>query len=116
MTILAHVCQQADLVVCLDGLHGLLTSGRGGSNKPILLAALAHAHCHFLATLTPREHEDLAGDDPDFAEFFTKVDAPEPDANTALRLMRHFARGLSERYQVGIDPVAVDKTLKSMVK
>jgi ATP-dependent Clp protease ATP-binding subunit ClpC len=109
--ILAHVCQHTDLVVCLEGLHGLLLPSRGGSNKPVLLTALAHARCHFIATLTPREHEDLVADDPDFEEFFVKVDAPEPDLETALRLMHHFAQGLLQRYQVGIAPEAIGKAV-----
>jgi ATP-dependent Clp protease ATP-binding subunit ClpC len=109
--ILAHTCPHSDLVVCLDGLHGLLRPTQGGSNKPILLAALAHARCHLLASLTPGEFDDLASDDPDFTEFFSVVHATEPDQDTALRLMHHFANGLSERYQVGIEPEAVRRAV-----
>ncbi len=109
--VFAHVCQHLDLVVCLDGLHGLLLPAPGSSNKPILLAALAHSRCHFLAPLTPREYEDLASDDPDFEEFFTKVDAPEPDPDAAFCIMHHFAQGLSQRYRVEIDAEAVRKAV-----
>jgi ATP-dependent Clp protease ATP-binding subunit ClpA len=105
--VLEHACPHPDLVVCLDGLHGLLLPPHRESNRPALLAALAHARCHLLATLTPREFDDLAPDDPEFAEFFTAVHAPEPDPDTALRLMTHFARGLTERYQAPVEPEAV---------
>ena len=105
--VLAHVAHHPDLVVALDGLAGLLRQGPAGSNKPVLLAALSHARCHLIGLLTPREYDELTADDPDFAEFFTRVDAPEPTPDAALPLLRHFARGLAERYRVPIDPEAV---------
>lgn len=105
--VLAHTAPHPDLVTCLDGLHPLLIPWGGGTNKPVLLAALAHTRGHLVGLLTPREYDDLAADDPEFAEFFTRVDAPEPDPETALRLMHYFARGLADRYQVPIDPEAV---------
>jgi ATP-dependent Clp protease ATP-binding subunit ClpC len=111
MAIMAHTIPHADLVVCLDGLHSLLLPIRGGSNKPNLLAALSRANCHLLAPLTPKEWDDLVSDDPDFAEFFTTIDVPEPDPDTALRLMHHFARGLANRYQVRIDSEAVERAV-----
>jgi ATP-dependent Clp protease ATP-binding subunit ClpA len=111
VAVLEHTCPHADLVICLDGLHGLVLPHQRESNRPVLLAALAHARCHFVATLTPHEFDDLAPDDPEFAEFFTTVQAPEPDADTALRIMTYFARGLSERYRVPVDPEAVRQSV-----
>lgn len=111
VAVLEHVAPHPDLVVCLDGLHELLLPPHRESNRSVLLAALAHARCHLVAILTPREFDDLAPDDPEFAEFFTMVHAPEPDPDTALRLMTHFARGLSERYQVPIEPEAVRQSV-----
>ena len=111
VAVLEHTCPYQDLVVCLDGLHGLILPPNHGSNRPVLLAALAHARCHLVATLTPREFDDLAPDDPEFGEFFTVVHAPEPDADTALRLMTHFARGLADRYRVPVEPEAVRQSV-----
>jgi ATP-dependent Clp protease ATP-binding subunit ClpC len=105
--ILAHTCPHRDLVVCLDGLHGLVQPLRGGSNKPILLAALARAQCHVFAILTPDQFDDLAADDPEFSEFFSVVHVSEPDSDTALRLMQYFARGLATRYRIGIESEAI---------
>ncbi len=105
--VLEHTAPHADLVVCLDGLHELLLPAHRESNRPVLLAALARARCHLIAILTPREFDDLAPDDPAFAEFFSVVHAPEPDPETALRIMHHFARGLAERYRVPVEPEAV---------
>ena len=109
--VLEHVCPHPDLVVCFDGLHGLLLPSQRESNRPVLLSALARARCHLVATLTPREFDDLAPDDPEFAEFFSVVQAPEPDTDTALRLMSHFARGLSGRYKVPVEPEAVRQSV-----
>lgn len=111
VAVLEHVCPHPDLVVCLEGLHGLLLPAQRESNRPLLLAALAHARCHIVATLTPREFDDLAPDDPEFAEVFGVVSAPEPEPDTALRLTTHFARGLSERYNVPVDPEAVRQSV-----
>jgi hypothetical protein len=64
------------------------------SNKPVLLSGLAHARCQLVCLLTPREFEELIADDPDFTEFFTRIDVEEPDLETALKLLRHFVCGL----------------------
>jgi ATP-dependent Clp protease ATP-binding subunit ClpA len=77
----------------------------------VLYAALARARCHLLASLTPHEYDDLASDDPDLAEFFTVVEASEPDPATALRLLYHFAEGLSDKYRVEIDAEAVRRAV-----
>jgi ATP-dependent Clp protease ATP-binding subunit ClpC len=57
--------------------------------------------------LTPRECDALVADDPDFGEFFTRVEVEEPDADTALRLLRHFALGLAARFRVAVEDEAV---------
>ncbi|MFO0824980.1 MAG: AAA family ATPase [Gemmataceae bacterium] len=109
--VLNHTAQQPDLVVCLDGLHGLLRPASGANHKPVLYGALARARCHLLASLTPQEYDDLASDDPDLGDFFTTVEAPEPDRDTALRLLHHFAEGLANRYRVAIDAEAVRRAV-----
>jgi ATP-dependent Clp protease ATP-binding subunit ClpA len=105
--ILNHVANRPDLVACLEGFPTLLRGDHVASNKPVLLAALAHARFRVLGLVTPRECDELLADDPDFAEFFTRVDVDEPDLDTTLRLMRHFALGLSDRFRVAIDVEAV---------
>jgi len=109
--VLAHTAPHAELVVCLDGLYCLLCQANCGNNKPVLYAALAHARCHILATLTPREFDDLASDDPELLEYFTVIHAPEPDLATALRLLSHFANGLSGKYQLMIEAEAVRRAV-----
>jgi ATP-dependent Clp protease ATP-binding subunit ClpA len=104
--LLAQVAGRPDLVVCLDGLPALLR-GERGSNKPVLLAGLARARCRLVALVTPHEYEELAGDDPEFTELFTRVDVEEPAAEVALKLLGHFAAALEQRYGVAIDGQAV---------
>ncbi|MBA4182151.1 MAG: hypothetical protein C0506_16315 [Anaerolinea sp.] len=111
VAVLEHTGPHADLVVCLDGLYGLLLPNQRESNRPVLLAALARSRFHLVATLTPHEFDDLAPDDPEFAEFFSVVHAPEPEPDTALRVMTYFARGLAERYRVPIEPEAVRQSV-----
>jgi len=105
--LLDHVAARPDLVVVVDGFAALLRGERVTSNKPILLAALAHARCRFIGLVTQREFEEQVADDPDLAEFFTRIDVPEPDPETALKLLRHFAVGLAQKFQVQIDAEAV---------
>jgi ATP-dependent Clp protease ATP-binding subunit ClpC len=105
--VLSHLAPHPHLVACLDGLAGLVNPAQGGSNAPVLFAALAQARCHLIGLLTPREYDTLAADDPEFAEFFTRVDVPEPDTATAMRLLAHFAAGLGERYRLTVDSEAV---------
>jgi tRNA A37 threonylcarbamoyladenosine biosynthesis protein TsaE len=105
--LLAHVCGRPELVVCLEGVAPLLRGDRAGGNKPAFLAALARARCRFVGLLTPREYEEVAGDDPDFAEFFSRVDVDEPGPEAALKLLVHYARGLQQQYRVVIEPEAV---------
>jgi ATP-dependent Clp protease ATP-binding subunit ClpA len=109
--VLSHVADRPDLVACLEGFPALLRGERASSNKPVLMAALAHARCRVVGLATPRECDELLSDDPDFAEFFTRVDAEEPDPDVALRLLRHFALGLSDRFRVAVDDEAVRRAV-----
>jgi len=43
--VLGHTAPHADLVICLDGLHGLLRPAQGGSNKPVLDGNSTHSWC-----------------------------------------------------------------------
>jgi ATP-dependent Clp protease ATP-binding subunit ClpA len=105
--ILTQVVGRGDLIVCLEGVTALVRGDRARSNRVTLLAALSRARCRFLASVTPREVDEVLGDDPDLAEVFTRVDVEEPEAETALKLLRHFARALEGAFAVSIDEEAV---------
>src|SRR5207247_142271 len=61
--------------------------------------------------LTPREFEELVADDQDLQEFFARVDVHEPELDVAGKLLRHFARGLEQRYRVAIEEQAVHQAI-----
>jgi ATP-dependent Clp protease ATP-binding subunit ClpA len=107
VALLNHVAGKAGLVVCLDGFPALLRGERGTNNKPVLLSALARASCQFIGLLTPRDYEELISDDPDFVDFFTRIDVEEPDPEVAMKLLCHFSSGLTQRFRVAIDEDAV---------
>jgi ATP-dependent Clp protease ATP-binding subunit ClpA len=105
--LLAHTLDCPELIVCLDGFASLLRSERPAGNRATLLAGLSCARCQFLGLLTPREYEELIADDRELTEFFARVEVAEPDPSLALKLLRHYAAGLEERFRVAIDGEAV---------
>jgi ATP-dependent Clp protease ATP-binding subunit ClpA len=107
IAILNQVGERRELVVAIDGLASLLRSERGNSNKAVLFAGLARLRCRIIGLLTPHECGELIADDPDFCDFFGTVEVDEPQHDTAVKLLRHFARGLEHRFQVVIDDEAV---------
>lgn len=109
--LLARVLHVPELVVCLDGFATLLRGDRPPGNKAVLLSALAYARCQIVGLLTPREFEELVADDQDLQDFFSRVDVHEPELDVAGKLLRHFARGLEQRYRVTIDESAVHQAI-----
>jgi ATP-dependent Clp protease ATP-binding subunit ClpA len=106
--LLASVARDEELVVCIDGFASLLRGERGGTNKGALLSALANIRCRLIGIMTPREYEELVADDADMLEHFARVDVPEPDIGTSIKLLRHFSKGLEQKYGIAIEPAAVE--------
>ena len=104
--LLDAVADRADLVVCVDGFANLLRPDRAGA-KAVLLASLATSRYRLIGLMTPREYDDLIADDPEYADYTTRVEVPEPDPDTAVQLLTHFALGLQDRFQVSIDRDAI---------
>jgi ATP-dependent Clp protease ATP-binding subunit ClpC len=105
--LLAHTASRPDLVLCLDGFASILRTDRGEANKAVLMEALSSGRCNLIGLLTPREYEELAGDDPELSELFCRVDVREPSPDAALRLVGRFASDLSQRTGIAIEPEAV---------
>ena len=61
-----------------------------------------------IGIMTPREYEELVADDVDMLEHFARVDVPEPDVGTSIKLLRHFSKGLEQKYGIAIEPAAVE--------
>jgi len=109
--ILAYVANRQDLIICFDGFPQILRGERLASNKATLLYGLCRAHCRVVGMLTPRDYEEFIADDPDYAEFFVRIDVPEPEVDVAIRLLDHFAGGLGQRFGIAIDSEAVRQAI-----
>lgn len=105
--LLAMVADHPELIVCVDGFAALLRGERSAGNKATLLSGLSCAGCQLIGLVTPREYDDLIADDPDYQDFFTRVDVEEPAPEVALKILAHFALGLQHKYRVQIEPEAV---------
>lgn len=105
------LAKSSEVAVGIDGLVSLLRSERGSGNKAAFLAEVARSQNRVIGLMSPREYEDLIADDPDFAEFFGRIDVPEPDLETALKLMEHFAASLAVKFDVVIEPEAVRQSV-----
>jgi ATP-dependent Clp protease ATP-binding subunit ClpC len=109
--VLAHLANQPELIICVDGFPALLRGERVGINKSLLLGELAHAGYRLLGLLTPRDFDELIADDPEFGEYFVRVDVPEPDPEVAVRLLQHLAIGLTDRFGVVIESDAINQAV-----
>jgi ATP-dependent Clp protease ATP-binding subunit ClpC len=112
LAILHFVAQFQDIILCIEGLATLLRGDRGEAHKQLLLSYLADARIRIIGILTPRDYEDLAADDPDYTEFFSRIDVPEPDVPTAIKLVTHFAQSLAHRYTLDIDASAINAAVR----
>jgi len=111
LALLSHVAPYSQLILCIEGFGALLRTDRAGSNRGLLLSALSRVRCRIIGLVSPHDCEELVSDDPDMAEFFTPVEVHEPDAETAVKLLGHFALGLAEKLRVTIDPEAVRRAV-----
>jgi hypothetical protein len=106
LAVFARVGFRSDLIVVFDDLASVLQSDRG-NNKRTLLSELSRARCRVVGLLTPHEYEDWVAGDPEWHEFFSRVDVEEPDIETATGIVAHLASGLQEKFQLRIAPEAI---------
>lgn len=104
---LAFLADEKNLIACFDGLAALLRTDGERANRAALLAALSRGSCRTIVLLTPREFEEVIADDPDFQELLERVEVPEPEPETALAILRHFAVGLERQFDIDIEGEAV---------
>jgi ATP-dependent Clp protease ATP-binding subunit ClpC len=107
VAILTQVSGHPELIVCLDGLPSLLRADLGGGNRAAFLACISQARCQCIAMLSGLDYEELVSNDPEFDEFFNRVEVEEPNLDVAIKLLRHFSDSLAARYQVEIADEAV---------
>lgn len=101
-------------VLCIDGFVQLLRTEGCATNLSALLAWLSHTRTRLIAVLEPRDYDELIQGEQDFLEFFHRIEIPEPDYASAVRLVRRFADGLQQRYKLAIgDDVVQTVTILS---
>lgn len=106
MAILSQVAEQRDLVVCIAGFASLI-KGRQGSNREALLSALGFVQCQLVGFLSELEYEELFAGDAEAAEFFNRIEVPEPSAETAQAVLEGYAGALKQRFGLKVSPEIV---------
>lgn len=106
LAILSQVAEHRELVVCVVGFATLMR-GRQGSNREALLSALGFVQCQLVGFLSNHEYEDLFAGDAEAAEFFTRIDVPEPSPETAQGVLLNYAAALEDRYGLRISAEVV---------
>jgi ATP-dependent Clp protease ATP-binding subunit ClpA len=105
--LLSRVGGQHRLVLILNGLPPLLRGQLGAANRAVFLARLDRLHCHLVVPVLPHDYQELFSDDPDLTDCFSRVDVEEPEPKVALKVVRCFAAGLAQEFQVTLDEEAV---------
>lgn len=109
MAIHSQVAEQRELVVCIAGFATLMR-GRQGTNREALLSALGFVQCQLVGFLSELEYEELFAGDAEAAEFFTRIEVPEPSPETAQQVLLNYAGALKERFALDISPEIVRLT------
>ncbi len=106
-SILALISERRNLAVCVAGFGSLLRGARGETNKHILLSACARLRSKLIGLLDPREYEELIADDAEMTDIFACVPVPEPNVETAERMVTTLSAGLGHLYSLQIGPESV---------
>ena len=106
-TLLNHLNDRHDLVLCLDGIGSLMRSNFGADNKLMLSSALNGSSTQFIGVLSNRDYEDLISGDCEMLDLFSRVAVDEPDEAVATQILRHVATGLESEFTVQIDDDAI---------
>lgn len=111
LALFAELARFPNVVLCINGLVPLLQAGGQTNNRSVFFSGLARTTCRIIATITPEEYEEHFSGRSDTDEFFSHLELKEPSIETSIRLVRHFANGLSEQNGVLIDDAAVHKAV-----
>lgn len=110
-SILRFTSAERNLVLCLDGLSGLLRRPGGEDNKALLKAALVRPGLQIVAVLSKWEFNDLIGNDAELMEYFTRLELEEPHGDVLLQITRQIARDLEAEFRLRIPEATVQRTM-----
>ncbi len=109
--IFSSLSSHPNLILCLDGLAALWRRPMGGSNKPLLRAALNRPQLRVIGILSKWDYNDLIGCDADISDFFTRIEIEEPREEHSLEILRQSARAMSTEFRLGISDSTVQRTV-----
>jgi len=109
--LVAQVAGRTDLVVCLDGLGGLLRGTHGTDHLLQLRRALKERRLHLVGVLSAHDYDDLVAADHALQELTTRIDVTEPDQDTARDMVRLATDELGEEFGIRAEDHAVARAV-----
>ncbi|MEM7497545.1 MAG: type VI secretion system ATPase TssH [Pseudomonadota bacterium] len=103
------------VILFIDEAHTMIGAGNqagGGDAANILKPALARGELRTIAATTWREYKKYIEKDPALTRRFQTVKVPEPDIETAVRMLRHIAPKFAAHHGVRIR----DRALRAAVE
>lgn len=100
-----------DNLLVIDGLGTLFSVGDTFRVRAAFTSFASLSPARLLCLLTPREFEEQLAGRGDCEELFSVVELAEPGQETAVRLVQHFAVGLSRQHGLKISEDAVRKSV-----
>jgi ATP-dependent Clp protease ATP-binding subunit ClpA len=98
------------LVVFLPGFASCLRGARG-VHSDVLLAGLGAIQCQLIPILTQAEYEETMAGYAEFEEYFTRLEFPEPNQETAARIVESYAESLQNQFGFAISAEMVKLTV-----
>jgi ATP-dependent Clp protease ATP-binding subunit ClpA len=109
--LLDHVAGRTDLILCLDGLAGLLRGPGGTSHVRALRGALKERRVQLIGVLTSQEYDDLLAGDQALRELTTRITLTEPGRDAAVDMVRQAAAALAAEFGVAVRDGAVRRAV-----
>ncbi len=105
--IFAAVRAESSLIVCLDGLAGLLRRSNGESNRPLLCSLLDRPNIRVIGIVNPWDYADLIASDAELLRYFARVDMAEPSEAETAAIVDAQARQIAAEYQLRVSPATI---------
>lgn len=112
--IIREVKQFPKAIIFIDEIHILLDSkgavGSGAAN--LLKPELARGEITVIGATTNDEYRKLIEPDPAFTRRFEVLPVPEPDMETAIKMLHCLAKKFESHHQLSIDPDAIPECVR----
>lgn len=105
--IFAAISAESSLIVCLDGLAGLLRRSNGESNRPLLCSLLDRASIRVIGIVNPWDYADLIASDAELLRYFARVEMTEPSEVETVTMVDARAREFAATDRLSIKPETI---------